>query len=88
MLVERYEQFGDPLYFSQSLRIFTGEYASILAVNMLDFEEKYDKSDKKRLRNRIRILRRIFTDLGLIWGGFGEHFGNIFGAPNESAADS
>ena len=38
MLVERYEQFGDPLYFSQSLRIFTGEYASILAVNMLDFE--------------------------------------------------
>ena len=38
MLVERYEQFGDPFYFSQSLRLFTGEYASILAVNMLDFE--------------------------------------------------
>ena len=38
MLVERYEQFGDPLYFSQSLLLFTGEYASILAVNMLDFE--------------------------------------------------
>ena len=38
MLVQRYDQFGDPLYFSQSLRLFTGEYASILAVNMLDVE--------------------------------------------------
>ena len=38
MLLERYDQFGDPFYFSQSLRLFTGEYASILAVNMLDFE--------------------------------------------------
>ena len=38
MLLERYDQFGDPLYFSQSLRLFTGEYASLLAVNMLDFE--------------------------------------------------
>ena len=38
MLAERYDQFGDPLYFSQSLRLFTGEYASILAENMLGFE--------------------------------------------------
>jgi len=38
MLLERYDQFGDPLYFSQSLRLFTGEYASILAANLLDFE--------------------------------------------------
>ena len=38
MLVERYEQFGDPLYFSQSLRLFTGEYASILGANLLGFE--------------------------------------------------
>ena len=38
MLVERYDQFGDPLYFSQSLRLFTGEYVSILAENMLGFE--------------------------------------------------
>ena len=38
MLVERYEQFGDPLYFSQSLRLFTGEYATILADNMTGVE--------------------------------------------------
>ena len=38
MLLERYDQFGDPFYFSQSLRLFTGEYASILAENMLGFE--------------------------------------------------
>ena len=38
MLLERYDQFGDPFYFSQSLRLFTGEYASILAANLLGFE--------------------------------------------------
>ena len=38
MLVQRYDQFGDPLYFSQSLRLFTGEYASILGANLLGFE--------------------------------------------------
>ena len=38
MLVMRHDQFGDPLYFSQSLRLFTGEYATILADNMLGVE--------------------------------------------------
>ena len=38
MLLDRYEQFGDPLYFSQNERLFLGDYASILAYNMKDVE--------------------------------------------------
>ena len=34
MLLDRYEQFGDPLYFSQTEHLFLGDYASILAHNM------------------------------------------------------
>ena len=38
MLLDRYEQFGDPFYFSQSEHLFLGDYASILAYNMKDVE--------------------------------------------------
>ena len=38
MLLDRYEQFGDPLYFSQTEHLFLGDYASILAYNMQDVE--------------------------------------------------
>ena len=38
MLLDRYEQFGDPFYFSQSDHLFLGDYASILAYNMKDVE--------------------------------------------------
>jgi len=38
MLLDRYEQFGDPLYFSQTEHLFLGDYASILAHNMQDVE--------------------------------------------------
>ena len=34
MLLDRYEQFGDPLYFSQTEHLFLGDYGSILAHNM------------------------------------------------------
>jgi len=33
MLLQRYEQFGDPLYFSLSSKLFTGEYGTFLAEN-------------------------------------------------------
>ena len=38
MLIERNEQFGSPFFFSQSERVFTGEYTTIVADNMLDVE--------------------------------------------------
>ena len=38
MLIERNEQFGSPFFFSQSERVFTGEYTAIAADNMLDVE--------------------------------------------------
>ena len=38
MLLDRYEQFGDPFYFSQSEHLFLGDYESILAYNMKDVE--------------------------------------------------
>ena len=38
MLLDRYEQFGDPFYFSLSEHLFLGDYASILAYNMKDVE--------------------------------------------------
>ena len=38
MLLDRYEQFGDPLYFSQTEHLFLGDYASILAYNMQGVE--------------------------------------------------
>ena len=34
MLLDRYEQFGDPIYFSQTEHLFLGDYGSILAHNM------------------------------------------------------
>ena len=33
MLMHKYEQYGDPLYFSQSLTLYTGDYAAIQAEN-------------------------------------------------------
>jgi len=33
MLIQRNEQFGDPLFFSQTLGLFTGDYATVLAEN-------------------------------------------------------
>ncbi len=33
MLVQKYDQYGDPLYFSQSSTLYTGEYATIVAEN-------------------------------------------------------
>ena len=33
MLIHKYEQYGDPLYFSQSSTLYTGEYATIVAEN-------------------------------------------------------
>lgn len=33
MLYQRYDQYGDPLYFSQSATIYTGDYAAIMAEN-------------------------------------------------------
>ena len=38
MLLDRYEQFGDPLYFSQTEHLFLGDYASITAYNMQGVE--------------------------------------------------
>ena len=38
MLIERNEQFGNPFFFSQNQHMFTGEYATIMADNMLDVE--------------------------------------------------
>ena len=38
MLIERNEQFGSPLFFSQNEHMFTGEYATITADNMLGVE--------------------------------------------------
>ena len=38
MLLDRYEQFGDPLYFSQTEHLFLGDYGSILAYNMQGVE--------------------------------------------------
>ena len=43
MLLHRYEQFGDPLYFSQSSTIFIGNPAAILAENTQNIE--YSASD-------------------------------------------
>ena len=43
MLLHRYEQFGDPLYFSQSSLVFIGNPAAILADNMQNIE--YSVSD-------------------------------------------
>ena len=38
MLIERNEQYDSPFFFSQSERVFTGEYTTIMADNMLDVE--------------------------------------------------
>ena len=38
MLIERNEQYGSPLFFSQNEHMFTGEYATILADNMMGVE--------------------------------------------------
>jgi hypothetical protein len=38
MLLDRYEQFGDPIYFSQTEHLFLGDYGSILAYNMQGVE--------------------------------------------------
>ena len=38
MLIERSEQFGSPFFFSQNEHMFTGEYATITADNMLGIE--------------------------------------------------
>ena len=38
MLIERNEQFESPFFFSQSERVFTGEYTTIIADNMLGVE--------------------------------------------------
>ena len=38
MLIERNEQFESPFFFSQSERVFTGEYTTIMADNMLGVE--------------------------------------------------
>ena len=43
MLLHRYEQFGDPLYFSQSLTVFIGNPVAILAENTSNIE--YSASD-------------------------------------------
>ena len=43
MLLHRYEQFGDPLYFSQSSTVFIGNAIAILADNMQNIE--YSVSD-------------------------------------------
>ena len=41
MLVHRYEQYGDPLFFSQSSVVFTGNPAAILADNTQDLNYSY-----------------------------------------------
>ena len=38
MLIERNEQYGSPLFFSQNEHMFTGEYTTILADNMMGVE--------------------------------------------------
>ena len=38
MLIERNGQFGSPLFFSQNEHMFTGEYATIMAENMMGVE--------------------------------------------------
>ena len=38
MLIERNEQYGSPLFFSQNENMFTGEYTTILADNMMGVE--------------------------------------------------
>ena len=43
MLMHRYDQYGDPFYFSQTSLLFTGDYATIVADNMKDVE--YSASD-------------------------------------------
>ena len=35
MLLERNEEYGNPLFFSQNQRVFTGEYVTIMADNMI-----------------------------------------------------
>ena len=41
MLMQRYEQYGDPLFFSQSSAIFTGDPAAILADNTKNLNYSY-----------------------------------------------
>ena len=41
MLIHRYEQYGDPLFFSQSSAVFTGNPAAILADNTKDLNYSY-----------------------------------------------
>ena len=38
MLIERNEQYGSPLFFSQNKHMFTGEYTTIMADNMIGVE--------------------------------------------------
>ena len=38
MLLERNEEYGNPLFFSQNQRVFTGEYVTIMADNMIDVQ--------------------------------------------------
>ena len=42
MLIHRYEQYGDPLFFSQSSAVFTGNPAAILADNTKDLNYSLD----------------------------------------------
>lgn len=70
MMIQRYEQYGDPLYFSITKNIFTGEYASIRAYNtqQLDysaFDYIRDNGigkffDKFILTGTLNIAERLF----------------------------
>jgi len=41
MLIQRYEQYGDPFFYSQSLTVFTGNPAAILADNTKNLDYSY-----------------------------------------------
>ena len=62
MLLHRYEQFGDPLYFSQSSTIFIGNPAAILAENTQNIE--YSASDYID-ENGITKFLHTFVMLGI-----------------------
>jgi len=73
MMIQRYEQYGDPLYFSITKNIFTGDYASIRASNtqQLDYSAiDYIRDngigkffDKFILTGTLNIAERLFLML-------------------------
>ena len=70
MLVDRYDQFGDPLFFSQSSVVFTGNPAAILADNTKNLDYSYQDYIKEN-----GISQFIYTFLVL---GISNILGTIF----------